>query len=92
MTYEYETSLPGAEVLARATAFFTSRVPATGAFLERSSARHVVLRGQGGEEIVIAVRGGPDGGTIVRGSTLMFGQQVKRFFTTLPVGDARGAA
>ncbi len=97
MTHEYTTSLPPEEVLRRAKAFFATRVPATGAFLETESARHLVLRGQGGEEIVIAVAPAPGGGTAVRSSTLLFDQQVKRFFSTLPapsvlVGGARGAA
>jgi hypothetical protein len=59
--------------------------------VEQSSTRHVALRGQGGEEVVIAATP-TDGGTAVRGSSLMFGQQVKRFFTTLPPAAGRGAA
>lgn len=90
MTHEYTTSVSPAEVLDRAKAFFRTRVPATGAFVEKESPAHVVLRGQGGEEIVFAVRSG-DGGTLVRGSTLLFDQQVKRFLSTLPAA-ARGAA
>lgn len=91
MIHDTVTSLSAPEVLERATAFFRTRVPATGAFIETESPRHVVLRGQGGEELVIAVAA-TDGGTAVRGSTLMFDQQVKRFFSTLPPADARGAA
>lgn len=92
MTYETTTSLAPEEVLRRAKSFFATRVPATAAFVERESPRHVVLRGQGGEEIVIAVAQ-DGGGTSVRGSSLLFGQQVKRFYTTLPpAGPARGAA
>ena len=82
MTYETSTSLPPDEVLRRAKEFFTHRVPATGAFLERESARHVAFRGQGGEEIVIAAAPAVSGST-VRGSTLLFDQQVRRFFSTL---------
>jgi hypothetical protein len=90
MTHEIITSLPPEEVLRRATAFFTTRVPATGAFVENESAYHVVLRGQGGEEIVIATAPAPEG-TAVRGSTLMFDQQVRRFFTTLPAATGEAA-
>ena len=87
MTYETTTSLPPAEVLRRAKEFFTTRVPATGAFVERESAGHVALRGQGGEEIVIAASPAPSG-SAVRGSTLLFDQQVRRFFSTLAAADA----
>ena len=87
MTYETSTSLPPGEVLRRAKEFFATRVPATGAFVERESAGHVALRGQGGEEIVIAASAAPFG-SAVRGSTLLFDQQVRRFFSTL---DAAGA-
>ena len=83
MIHETKTSLAPEEVLQRAKSFFAERVPATGCFLERESPRHVVLRGQGGEEIVIAVFPG-EAGTAVRGSTLMFDQQVGRFLATLP--------
>ncbi len=88
--FDTTTTLPPGEVLGLATTFFATRVPATACFLEQSSPRHVVLRGQGGEEVVIAAT--PAGtGSAVRGSSLMFGQQVKRFFTTLPPA-APGAA
>ena len=83
MTHEIVTSLAPEEVVRRAKVFFTTRVPATGASVEKESARHVVLRGQGGEEIVIAAVPA-DGGSAVRGSSLLFDQQVKRFFSTLP--------
>ncbi len=88
MMHEYTTSLPAEDVLRRAKAFFATRVPATGAFIEKESPRHIVLRGQGGEEIVIAVSPAAGGGTAVRGSTLLFDQQVKRFFSTLPLPSA----
>ncbi len=85
MIQETVTGLPPLEVLRRAREFFETRVPATGAFVERESDRHVVLRGQGGEEIVIAAAPRPEGGgTRVRGSTLLFEQQLGRFFSTLP--------
>ncbi len=89
-TFETVTSLDPAGVIARAKSFFATRVPATGASVEAESAGHVVLRGQGGEEIVIAPMAVP-GGSAVRGSSLLFGPQVKRFFTTLPPA-APGAA
>lgn len=85
MTHETVTALAPEEVVRRAKEFFLRRVPATGAFVEAESARHVVLRGQGGEELVIAAAPAP-GGSTVRGSTLLFDQQVRRFFSTLPVG------
>ncbi|HTT66502.1 MAG TPA: hypothetical protein VMF70_00610 [Gemmatimonadales bacterium] len=82
MIYETSTTLPPGEVLRRAKDFFSTRVPATGAFLERESAAHVAFRGQGGEEIVIAAAPAASGST-VRGSTLLFDQQVRRFLSTL---------
>lgn len=92
MTHQTVTASPPEEVLRRAKEFFATRVPATGAFVERESASHLVLRGQGGEEIVIAVAAGP-AGTRVRGSTMLFDQQLLRFFSTLPPGAlAAGAA
>lgn len=83
MIFETTTSLAPAEVLLRAKQFFAGRVPATAAFPDKEGPGYVVLRGQGGEEIVFAVIAA-DGGSAVRGSSLMFGQQVKRFYTTLP--------
>jgi hypothetical protein len=67
MTHETTTTLAPEDVLRRAKEFFATRVPATGAFVEKESERHVVLRGQGGEEVVIAVAALPSG-TVVRGS------------------------
>lgn len=91
MIHEMTTSLAPGEVIRRATEFFAARVPASGAFVEKESARHVVLRGQGGEEIVIALFPS-DSGTEVRGSTLLFDQQVARFLSTLPeAGEPVGA-
>jgi hypothetical protein len=87
MLFETTTSLAPAEVLQRAKDFFADRVPATAAFPDKEGPGYLVLRGQGGEEIVFAaVAAG--GGSAVRGSSLMFGQQVKRFYTTLPAGAA----
>jgi hypothetical protein len=91
MTYETTTSLAPAEVVRRAKAFFSGRVPATAAFVEKEAPGVVVLRGQGGEEIVIAALAAP-GGSAVRGSSMLFGQQVKRFFTTLPPAMAQQGA
>lgn len=90
MTHEVVTTLAPEEIVRRAKAFFATHVPASGAFVEAESARHVVLRGQGGEEIVIAAVP-VAGGSAVRGSTLMFDQQVKRFFTTLPAAGIEAA-
>lgn len=81
--FETTTSLDPAGIIAQAKDFFANRVPQYSAFPEKESANHVVLRGQGGEEIVIAAVPA-QGGTRVRGSSMTFGQQVKRFFTTLP--------
>ena len=83
MTLETVTSLPPDDVLARAKAFFTRRIPQTAAFPEKEAPGMLVLRGQGGEEIVFSATAG-DGGTKVRGSTMLFGQSINRFFTTLP--------
>jgi hypothetical protein len=91
MTIETSTSLPPEEVIRRAKDFFAARVPATGAFLERESSRHIVLRGQGNEELVIAALA-QGGGALVRGSSLLFGQQIGRFFTTLPAAGGGEAS
>jgi len=91
MIHETTTSLAPDEVLRRAKEFFAERVPATGCFLEREGPRHVTLRGQGGEEIVLAVFPG-EAATAVRGSTLMFDQQVGRFLATLPAPAPAEAA
>jgi len=77
------TSLDPAGVIDNAKQFFATRVPQYGAFPEKEGPGHVILRGQGGEEIVIAAVAS-EGGSKVRGSSILFGPQVKRFFTTLP--------
>ena len=87
MLHETMTSLPVAEVLTRAKAFFAERVPSSAAFPEREGASFVTLRGQGGEEIAVAATEAP-GGTRVRASTLFFDQVVARFLTTLPEAAA----
>jgi len=90
MTHETTTAILPEEVIRRAREFFAGRVPATGAFVEAESPRHVVLRGQGGEEVVIAAAPCP-GGSAVRGSTLLFDQQVRRFLSTLPPAAGEAA-
>jgi hypothetical protein len=82
MTLETMTARSPAEVIRLAREFFQRRVPAAGAFVEAESGGHVVLRGQGGEELVIAALA-VDGGSAVRGSTMLFDQQLRRFFSTL---------
>lgn len=91
MTNETMTSLTPDEVIARARSFFGRRIPAMAAFPETTRPGVMVLRGQGGEEIVIAAVVAA-GGTSVRGSSMLFGQQVNRFFTTLPPVGVAGAA
>lgn len=92
MTLETTTTLAPQAVIDRARSFFAGRVPATAAFVEKEAPGFVALRGQGGEEIVFAAVAVP-GGSAVRGSSMLFGQQVGRFFTTLPPAPAtRGAA
>jgi len=80
---EYHSTLPPAEVLARAKTFFSSRNSLYATFLDKEGPGHLTFRGQGGEEVVIAatVR---DGSTLVTGSTYLFDMQVARFFSTLP--------
>lgn len=88
---EARTALSPAAVLDAARQFFSSRNSVYSAFLERFSDRHLVFRGQGGEEIIIAVE--PQGsGARVTGSTYMFDQQVARFLSTLPPAAGVGAA
>jgi hypothetical protein len=87
MTHTTTVTLPPAEVLARAQAFFAERVPNFAAYVEQAGPRFVVLRGQGGEEVAFSAW--EDGGvTRVRASTLFFDQAVDRFFTTLPLASA----
>jgi hypothetical protein len=83
MVHEITTTLPPADVFARAKTFFAERVPHTAAFPEREGATFLLLRGQGGEDIALSARE-TGGGTHVRGSTLMFDQALGRFLTTLP--------
>ena len=83
MTHETQTSLSGAEVLARAKAFFADRVPASSAYPEKEGPTFLSLRGQGGEEISLAVAAA-GASTRVRASTLFFDQALTRFLSTLP--------
>jgi hypothetical protein len=84
MLHEKVTTLTGTEVLARAKTFFAERVPHFGAFPDEEGSTWATFRGQGGEEIALAVFP-DDGGTRVRASSLLFGQTVDRFLSTLPV-------
>jgi hypothetical protein len=89
MVHEALTTLSPADVLARAKAFFSERIPNTSAYPERQGPGFLTLRGQGGEEIALAAFDA-DGLTRVRASTLFFDQAVGRFLSTLP-GKARVA-
>lgn len=90
MLSEMTTSLPGGEVIRRAKEFFADRVPHFGAFLEKEGPTWAAFRGQGGEEIAIAAFP-VDGGTRVRASSLLFGQTIDRFLSTLPPADGEAA-
>jgi hypothetical protein len=81
---EQRTSLPPAEVLARARAFFAQRNSIYAAYVEQEGPTHVTLRGQGGEEIALAASAAGSGQTLVTGSSYLFDAQVSRFFATLP--------
>lgn len=83
MVFETMTNLDAAEILSRAKRFFAERIPQSAAFPEREGPGFLVLRGQGGEEVAFAAFAA-DGGTRVRGSTLLFDQAVDRFLSTLP--------
>jgi hypothetical protein len=87
MIQEITTPMSPADVLAAAKKFFVRRSPIYAAFLEKEGPSYLTFRGQGGEELVIGVSPSP-AGTIVRGSTYLFDQQISRFFATLdPVPD-----
>ena len=76
-------------MLASAKTFFARRNPVYAAFVEKEGDGYVTFRGQGGEELVIGVMA-VEGGTVVRGSTYLFDQQVLRFFSTLdPMPDVQ---
>jgi hypothetical protein len=83
MIHEITTSLPAADIISRAKAFFAERVPNNAAYPEREGPTFLTLRGQGGEEIALAVMPVP-GGSRVRASTLFFDQAVQRFLSTMP--------
>ena len=87
MIHTTTVTLPPADVLSRAQAFFAERVPNAAAYVEQSGPRFLVLRGQGGEEVVFSAW--EEGGvTRVRASTLFFDQAVDRYFSTLPLASA----
>ncbi len=87
MLQEIRTPMPPADVLAAAKKFFARRSPIYAAFLEKEGPSYMTFRGQGGEELVIGVTVS-GAGTIVRGSTYLFDQQIARFFSTLdPIPD-----
>jgi len=86
MTHEMLTTVPPAEVLRGAKAFFSERAPHNAAFVEKEGPTWAVFRGQGGEELVLAAFDGASG-TRVRASTMFFDQLIGRFFSTLPVAD-----
>ena len=79
---ETTTVLTPAEALAAAKRFFSRQNGVYAAFPEQESAKHLTLRGQGGEEVVIAAFA-DSGGTKVTASTYLFDQQVARFLATL---------
>ena len=88
MIHTTTVSLSPSDVLARAQQFFAERVPNAAAFVEKSGATFVTLRGQGGEEIVISAWDDKEKGvTRVRASTLFFDQALDRFFSTLPLAS-----
>ncbi|HUF30699.1 MAG TPA: hypothetical protein VMM77_08515 [Gemmatimonadaceae bacterium] len=84
MIQETKSTLEPREVLEAAKGFFTRRNPIYSAFIEKEGPTFVSFRGQGGEELVIGVAPAEGGGTLVRGSTYLFDQQIGRFFSTLP--------
>ena len=87
---ELLTPLQPAEVLQRATRFFSQRNPLYAAFPEKTGPNYATFRGQGGEEIVIAATP-KDGSTLVTGSSYLFDMQVARFFSTLPTVETETA-
>jgi hypothetical protein len=92
---EASTSLPAADVLRDAKAFFSRQNGIYAAFLEQEGPTHITLRGQGGEEIVIAATAS-NGDTRVTASSYLFDQQIARFLSTLPpphvIGSLTGTA
>ena len=87
MTHTTTVTLPPADVLTRAQAFFAERILNAVVFVEKSGSRFVVLWGQGGEEVVFSAWE-DSGVTRVRASTLFFDQAIDRFFSTLPLASA----
>ncbi len=70
-------------LLRRAKNSFAAVNTSEGAFVEKESATHLSMRGQGGEEIVVGAMA-RSGATLVTASSYMFDAQVSRFFSTLP--------
>ena len=87
-THTTTVSLLPADVLARAKAYFSERLPNQAAFVEKEGPQFVVLRGQGGEEVAFHAAPGDGGVTRVRASTLFFDQAIDRFFASLPLAGA----
>jgi hypothetical protein len=86
---EATTSLPVADVLRDAKAFFGRQNGIYAAFLEQEGPTYITLRGQGGEEIVIAAT--PSSGeTRVTASSYLFDQQVARFLSNLLPSQVTG--
>jgi hypothetical protein len=88
---QVRTSLAPAAVLAAARNFFVRRNSIYSAFLEQEGPTYVSFRGQGGEELIIGVAEDA-GGTSVTGTSYMFGQQIARFFSTLPAPTGASTA
>jgi hypothetical protein len=88
MIHTTVVQLPPSEVLQRAKAFFSERVPNMAAFVEKEGPQFVVLRGQGGEELAMHAAPEDGGKARVRASTLFFDQALDRFFSTLPLDTA----
>jgi hypothetical protein len=89
MTHDCVTSLPPAEIIARAKSFFAERVPNNAAYPEKEGLNFLTLRGQGGEEIALAILPANQASR-VRASTLFFDQAVARFLSTLPLAQQAG--
>ena len=86
---ETTTSVPPADVLARAKRFFSANNSIYAAYIEREGPQYVTLRGQGGEELIVHAAAAAVSGTAVTGSSYLFDAQIARFFATLPpVGAA----
>lgn len=83
---EVETTLPAAEVVARARTWFLEQLSPAAAFVEDESATHLKLETEAGE-VVLGV-GEVDGRRVVRGSTSRLTNELSQFLATL---DGAGA-